>query len=64
MPDRSATAVACANIAFIKYWSNRDNTLRLPANGSLSMNLGGLTTRTVVTLHATRITHPCPELAG
>src|SRR5687768_10255692 len=44
----TATAQACANIAFIKYWGNRDNKLRLPANGSISMNLDGLYTRTTV----------------
>jgi diphosphomevalonate decarboxylase len=44
----TATAQAFANIAFIKYWGNRDNTLRLPMNGSISMNLDGLTTRTTV----------------
>jgi diphosphomevalonate decarboxylase len=51
MPDRtslSATAVANPNIAFIKYWGNRDDALRLPASGSISMNLGGLQTRTTV----------------
>ena len=41
-------AVANPNIAFIKYWGNRDDTLRLPANGSISMNLDGLETRTTV----------------
>lgn len=45
---RTATSVACANIAFIKYWGNRDNALRLPSNGSISMNLDGLFTRTTV----------------
>ena len=44
----TATAQALANIAFIKYWGNRDNTLRLPLNGSISMNLDGLYTRTTV----------------
>lgn len=44
----TATAEAHPNIAFIKYWGNRDNTLRLPMNGSISMNLDGLTTRTSV----------------
>jgi diphosphomevalonate decarboxylase len=44
----TATAQACANIAFIKYWGNRDNELRLPSNGSISMNLDGLFTRTTV----------------
>jgi diphosphomevalonate decarboxylase len=42
------TALAHPNIAFIKYWGNRDNSLRLPANGSISMNLEGLDTRTTV----------------
>jgi diphosphomevalonate decarboxylase len=44
----TATAQAHPNIAFIKYWGNRDNSLRIPLNGSLSMNLDGLTTRTTV----------------
>ncbi len=48
MPAFNATASACANIAFIKYWGNRDHNLRLPANGSISMNLGGLVSRTTV----------------
>ncbi len=42
------SAVAHPNIAFIKYWGNRDQVLRLPCNGSLSMNLSGLETRTTV----------------
>lgn len=44
----TATAQAFPNIAFIKYWGNRDNTLRLPVNGSISMNLDGLFTQTMV----------------
>jgi len=44
----TATAQATPNIAFIKYWGNRDNALRLPMNGSISMNLDGLFTRTTV----------------
>ncbi len=44
----AATAQASPNIAFIKYWGNRDDPLRLPANGSISMNLDGLITRTTV----------------
>jgi len=44
----TATAQSHPNIAFIKYWGNRDNTLRIPANGSISMNLDGLSTRTMV----------------
>lgn len=48
MSNLTATSVACANIAFIKYWGNRNNDLRLPSNGSISMNLDGLFTRTTV----------------
>jgi diphosphomevalonate decarboxylase len=44
----SATAQAHPNIAFIKYWGNRDDALRLPASGSISMNLDRLYTRTTV----------------
>ncbi len=46
---RAKTAIAEPNIAFIKYWGNRNHTLRIPSNGSLSMNLEGLETRTSVT---------------
>lgn len=45
----SATALAHPNIAFIKYWGDLDPCLRIPANGSISMNLDGLDTRTQVT---------------
>jgi len=48
MRNFSATGVACANIALIKYWGNRDQELNLPSNGSISMNLAGLETRTTV----------------
>lgn len=44
----SATAIAHPNIAFIKYWGNRDDVLRIPMNSSLSMNLAALTTTTSV----------------
>jgi diphosphomevalonate decarboxylase len=44
----TSTAQSHPNIAFIKYWGNRDNFLRLPMNGSISMNLDGLYTRTTV----------------
>lgn len=43
-----ATAQAPSNIAFIKYWGKKDEELRLPENGSLSMNLSSLTTTTTV----------------
>lgn len=49
MQTGKATAFASPNIAFIKYWGNRDDALRLPLTGSLSMNLAGLRTRTAVT---------------
>ena len=52
MPDWTATARACSNIAFIKYWGDQDPCLRIPANGSLSMNLAGLHTETRVTFEA------------
>jgi diphosphomevalonate decarboxylase len=48
----AATAQANPNIAFIKYWGNRDDALRLPANGSISMNLDGLCTRTTVSFQS------------
>lgn len=53
MTFSTATAVAHPNIAFIKYWGNRDEEIRLPQNGSISMNLGDLTTRTMVTFDST-----------
>ncbi len=48
----TAAAIAHPNIAFIKYWGNADRELRIPRNGSISMNLGGLETRTQVTFSA------------
>ncbi|MBK9924847.1 MAG: diphosphomevalonate decarboxylase [Anaerolineales bacterium] len=53
MNTQTITAQAHPNIAFIKYWGNRDNALRLPANGSISMNLDGLFTRTTVSFQPT-----------
>jgi len=52
MNTPSSTALAHPNIAFIKYWGNRDNALRLPVNGSISMNLAGLFTRTTVSFNS------------
>jgi diphosphomevalonate decarboxylase len=48
MTTKPITAIAHPNIAFIKYWGNRDQTLRLPSNGSISMTLSGLETETSV----------------
>jgi diphosphomevalonate decarboxylase len=49
MPILKATAQAHPNIAFIKYWGNADDQLRLPVNPSISMNLDGLYAQTTVT---------------
>jgi hypothetical protein len=38
----TATAQANPNIAFIKYWGNYDNTLRILKNGSISINIPAL----------------------
>jgi diphosphomevalonate decarboxylase len=48
-----ATAVAPSNIAFIKYWGKKDETLRLPENGSIAMNLSNLLTTTTVAFDKT-----------
>ena len=48
MQDKSITAIAHPNIAFIKYWGDLDPNFRIPANGSISMNLDQLFTRTTV----------------
>ena len=45
----TATAQSHPNIAFIKYWGDQDTALRIPANGSISINLDGLFTRTRAT---------------
>ena len=44
----TSAAEAFPNSAFIKYWGSRDDALRLPTNGSISMNLNGLFMRTTV----------------
>jgi len=49
MQPLTVTAISNPNIAFIKYWGNRDDSLRIPSNSSISMNLDGLFTRTQVT---------------
>jgi len=49
MIELSAKAVSHPNIAFIKYWGNRDSSLRIPVNGSISMNMAELETITTVT---------------
>ena len=43
-----ATCRATSNIAFVKYWGRIDHQLRLPMNGSISMNLAAAYTTTTV----------------
>ena len=43
-----STAIAPANIAFIKYWGKQDAALRLPLNDTISMNLSAAYTVTTV----------------
>jgi len=49
MTNNSASAISHPNIAFIKYWGNKNEKIRIPKNNSISMNLDGLETRTRVT---------------
>lgn len=42
VPVGSATALARANVALVKYWGKRDEALNLPAVGSISLTLDGL----------------------
>jgi diphosphomevalonate decarboxylase len=46
-----ATAKAHTNIALIKYWGKRDESLILPMNGSVSMTLDEFYTTTTVSFH-------------
>lgn len=43
-----ATATAPSNIAFTKYWGKKNEDLKIPENGSISMNLSNLLTTTTV----------------
>lgn len=43
-----ATAIAHPNLALIKYWGRKDEKLRLPTNGSISINLSEMNTTTTV----------------
>ena len=45
-----ATAIAHPNIALVKYWGKRDQTLNLPSTGSLSLTLDRFQTKTRVDL--------------
>lgn len=42
------TAIAPANIAFVKYWGKKAEEMRIPTNNSISMNLNNLKTTTTV----------------
>ncbi|QIS23454.1 diphosphomevalonate decarboxylase [Nocardia terpenica] len=48
--DVGACAVAYPNMALVKYWGKRDETLTLPVTGSLSMTLDIFPTTTAVRL--------------
>lgn len=45
---KKTTARASSDIALVKYWGKKDEVLRLPENGSVSMVLQGLDTVTTV----------------
>jgi diphosphomevalonate decarboxylase len=47
-----ATAVAHPNVALIKYWGKSDTAENIPAVGSLSLTLEGLSSRTSVSFEA------------
>ncbi|MGC9520869.1 MAG: diphosphomevalonate decarboxylase [Anaerolineae bacterium] len=49
----TVSAAAHPNLAFVKYWGQRDARLNLPANGSISVNLSGAVTTTAVTFDPT-----------
>ena len=49
MRSHIASAIAHPNIALIKYWGDTDPDLHIPVNGSISLNLKELFTRTIVT---------------
>jgi len=46
--QHKATAQAPANIAFIKYWGNKNSALRVPYHNSISMNISSALTTTTV----------------
>lgn len=48
MKPLQSTAIAHPNIAFVKYWGDRNQALHIPASGSISMNLAGLFSQTTV----------------
>jgi len=49
LPQGLSMATAHTNIALVKYWGKRDETLNLPVTSSLSVTLPGLGTQTKIT---------------
>jgi diphosphomevalonate decarboxylase len=49
--NKIGEAFAPSNIALIKYWGKRDETLNLPLTDSLSISLGNLGAQTKISLH-------------
>jgi len=48
-----STYLASPDVALVKYWGKKDETLRLPENGSVSIILAGLQTTTTVEFQPT-----------
>jgi diphosphomevalonate decarboxylase len=48
---KKVTAQASSDVALVKYWGKKDEVLRLPENGSISLILDGLDTVTTVEFH-------------
>lgn len=48
MPGTKATCIAFSNIALIKYWGNRNESLRLPMTNSIGFAMDGVFTTTTV----------------
>ncbi|MFN3307960.1 MAG: diphosphomevalonate decarboxylase [Anaerolineales bacterium] len=49
MSAKSVIAIAHPNIALIKYWGHLNDEWTIPANGSISMTLGGIFTQVCMT---------------
>ncbi len=45
---KKTTVKVCSDVALVKYWGKKDEVLRLPENGSVSVKLDGLDTVTTV----------------
>src|SRR3989344_3624800 len=57
LPPLMASTLSSPNIAFVKYWGNRNDTLRLPAADSLSMTLDSPTVEVTIELADTFSIH-------